>query len=118
MLLDFNSLKNDTKLFKIFSFLKASFGLLSFEAELTANSTNKIWDAYIAYYSYDSSRHPIIQRNYLSCAECEALCRFQAPDDISTTTMGILHLRCLDNLPEVGGTLFIDFNNRVIEEKA
>lgn len=117
LLVEFYSLRNDEKLFKVFSFLKESFGLFSFEAELTANSVNEVWDAYIASYSYAPSMSPGIQRVYLSYSECEALCHFQYPDEICTTTMSILHLRSLDNL-QVGGSVFINFNNQAIENKA
>ena len=114
--LEFDHLKNDEKIFKLFPILQ-EFGMFSFDAALMASSRNEIWDAYVAYYEYDPSRWTGIKRTYISCSECDSLCHRLQPDDIYTFCDVLLWLRYDRKVREDGGTIYLDMNDRIIPNK-
>ena len=116
MTLQFETLYNDERIFRVFPLLK-EYGLFSFEADLQASSENELWDAYVAYYEYDPARWTGIKRTYISCVECEELLRRLNPEDIYTVFDAVLWMRCSNRIKDIGGTAYVDFYNRSVINK-
>lgn len=112
-----STLKNDQKPLKALGFLKERYGVFGFQAELVVNAFNEYWCAYIAYYTYNPAKYHGVRRCYLSCAECEFLLRFTDLKEIYTVFDHTLLLRNQENLQEVGGIFYVDFENHPVQNK-
>lgn len=115
--IEWTSLANDMKVLKVFSFLKAQYGAYSFQAELVACSNNETWDCFVAYYNYNPAKAIGIRRTYLSCSECAFLCKTTMIEELYTVFDHVLLLKDQENIQEVGGIIYVDEENHLIENK-
>lgn len=114
--LDFDTLNNDEKIFRLFQILR-EFGLFGFEAELMARSNAGPWDAYVAYYEYSPAQWTGIKRVYISCSECKSLVRRINPEDYYTVFDSLLWVRWDNKIQEEGGVVYVDETNRSVMNK-
>lgn len=112
-----SALRNDERVIKALGYLRERYGMFDFKADLVARSNNETWDALVAYYQYNPAKYTGIRRTYLSCAECAFLCRFCLVEEIYPVFDKLLLLRDQENLQQVGGILYVDFQNHPVINK-